>query len=376
MEPPKFHPFEQSRIETLLDYEILDTDAEQVFDDLTELAAELLKTPIALMSFIDEKRQWFKSRFGLDITQTPRQFAFCAHTILEEEVFVIENATQDKRFVDNPLVIYSPNIEFYAGVIIKSKSKLPLGTLCILDTKPRKWTEEQARLLAMLARQAESQLELRRLNLKLKLLAESRNDAMSIVNRELKNPEIVNKGGRLTSQDNMHLFGLLDEIMTWTQTSIGNNKTTLTYFDLAREVNACIELFIDVAQVKNVRIESQLRTPVEVFADEDITRTILRSFISNAIKNSPAHKSVTVSYKKTDDELILYVTDDGANVPSDVRSRGLSALMSSISAQGSELGQGFGLSLCRSMALVQRSRIWVDENPPLYTLCFSMLLTG
>ena len=146
-------PRELSRLAALLRYEILDTPEEAAFDDFTELAARLCGTPIALISLVDERRQWFKSRVGLAVGETPRQISFCTYSILGEAIFEVPDALQDPRFRDNPLVTGDPHIRFYAGMPLTSPDGYNLGTLCVIDRQPRQLSAEQRDILQRLARQ-------------------------------------------------------------------------------------------------------------------------------------------------------------------------------------------------------------------------------
>ena len=161
MKPP-LPKNEAKRLKVLWQYDVLDTVPEEVFDDLTDLAAHICEAPIALISLVDENRQWFKSRVGISAKETSRDISFCAHAILQNGLFVISDATKDPRFRDNPSVTGSPKIRFYAGVPLKSPDGFPLGTLCVVDKKPRQLRPEQKRALVVLARHVETQLELRR----------------------------------------------------------------------------------------------------------------------------------------------------------------------------------------------------------------------
>lgn len=153
---------EVQRLNVLWQYDVLDTVPEAVFDDLTDLAAHICEAPIALISLVDEKRQWFKSRVGISQRETSRDVSFCAHAILRNGLFVVADATKDPRFCDNPLVTGRQKIRFYAGVPLKSPDGYALGTLCVLDKKPRRLRPEQKQALLVLARHVETQLELRR----------------------------------------------------------------------------------------------------------------------------------------------------------------------------------------------------------------------
>lgn len=153
---------EQTRLNILKLYAILDTAAEDLFDDLTRLAAMICETPIGLVSLVDEKRQWFKARIGLDATETPRDQAFCAHAIDKSELMIVEDASEDPRFVNNPLVTDEPNIRFYAGAPLIVSEGHALGTLCVIDRKPRQLTELQKQALLVLRQAVVTQIEHRR----------------------------------------------------------------------------------------------------------------------------------------------------------------------------------------------------------------------
>ena len=161
---------EDERLASLASYDILDTLEEDEFDEITKLASQICQTPVALITLIDNKRQWFKSAIGTDHKETPREQAFCAYTILEKEVMVVNNAREDARFADNPLVTGDPNVVFYAGAPIINGEGYPLGSICVIDTEVKELSDQQIAALKTLSNQVLAQLELRR---KIKVLEQS-----------------------------------------------------------------------------------------------------------------------------------------------------------------------------------------------------------
>ena len=154
---------EPERLRALRRYHILDTEPEQAFNDLAQLAAFVCGTPMAMVSLTDEKRQWFKARTGLDVAQIPREHAFCQYAMRAEDVYEIPDTAADPRFERNPLVTGSPYIRFYAGAPLLTPEGQCMGTLCALDVVPRQLSPDQREALRVLARQVTALLELRRL---------------------------------------------------------------------------------------------------------------------------------------------------------------------------------------------------------------------
>lgn len=160
---PQKHKNEKERLQLLESYSILDTLPETDFDNLTAIASQICNIPISLITLLDTDRQWFKSHHGLDMSETPREHAFCAHAIHDaDNMFIIQDTRKDERFYDNPLVTGDPNIIFYAGVPLTNSAGLPLGTLCVIDHKPNTLNETQLKALQSLADQVMNLLELRR----------------------------------------------------------------------------------------------------------------------------------------------------------------------------------------------------------------------
>lgn len=173
MGTPMMSMNDAARVAALQKYAILDTEPERAFDDLTLLASYVCKTPIALISLIDENRQWFKSKVGLSASETSRDVAFCATAIQQSDLFVVPDALEDERFRTNPLVISEPYIRFYAGAPLINEDGYALGTLCVIDQTPRELGVDQKAALKALSRLVLSQMEFRR---NLILLKEALND--------------------------------------------------------------------------------------------------------------------------------------------------------------------------------------------------------
>jgi len=173
MTRPRIPKDEKKRLKVLWQYSVLDTVPEEIFDDLTELAANICEAPIALITLVDENRQWFKSKVGVSINETSRDISFCSHAITQPGLFVVPDATRDQRFAHNPLVTSDPKVRFYAGAPLVTPDGYALGTLCVIDKVPRELRPEQKQALRILARHVVSQLELRRRSTE---LADARNE--------------------------------------------------------------------------------------------------------------------------------------------------------------------------------------------------------
>jgi anti-sigma regulatory factor (Ser/Thr protein kinase) len=168
---------EKARVQALRRYKILDTDPENAFDDLTILASHICQTPVALISLIDSDRQWFKSKQGVNLSETPREVSFCAVAIQQPNLFVVPDASKDPRFSSNPFVVSDPKIRFYAGAPFTSSDGHPLGTLCVVDVVPRALTPNQESALIALSRQVQAQFELRRNLIELRTALDERDRA-------------------------------------------------------------------------------------------------------------------------------------------------------------------------------------------------------
>lgn len=227
---PRIPVDEANRLAALRGLSILDTPPEERFDRLTKLAQRVLGVPIAVVSLVDSKRQWFKSCLGLDVSETPRSISFCGHAILEDNILIIPDTLLDSRFVDNPLVSGTPHIRFYAGQPLKAKDGSRVGTLCVIDSKPRELTQAQIDSLRDLATLVEEELNTLDLHELMNELGESQNHLATILDNVMDGIITINESGIIESFNKA-----ATQIFSYTAAeAIGNNVKMLMpapYYD-------------------------------------------------------------------------------------------------------------------------------------------------
>jgi two-component system, sensor histidine kinase len=297
---------ENDRLNTLNSYNILDTMPEQAYDDITKLASYICNTPIALISLIDDKRQWFKSKVGLDASETPREIAFCAHAILQNEVFEIKDSFKDERFSDNPLAINAPNVRFYAGAPIITDSGHALGTVCVIDNKPNELTKEQNDALLRLSRHVTNLLELR-------VLAENYKQ-LYIENKKDKDKLsiLVEKEKQANQNKTNFLANISHEIRTLMNGVIGmnsllqNTELNEEQKDFAYFIQTSGELLINL--INNLLDVSKLESGKYTLESIPFSLTnTINEVIFLQSKNSSNRSNII----KFDDKEILHDTLDG-----------------------------------------------------------------
>jgi signal transduction histidine kinase len=308
--------------------------------------------------------------------------AFCAHAILQPDLFEVTNALEDQRFHDNPLVSNDPNIRFYAGEPLVTDNGMPIGTLCVIDREPKKLTQEQKRALKILAKQVVGQLELRINYKKLKRVDLEREKIFSVIAHDLRSPfngilglskmlnEKASSADRKTIQmmsekileSSLQVFQVIDELMQWTQQRLGRNKMKITPCNLGSTVTQTIDLLADAFKVKGLTYNVQVSDGIEVLADIAIIKMILRNLMSNAIKYSNPNESIDIEASIQESKVIISVTDTGQGVSSEVMKQLFRESVDSQSDTEGLKGTGIGLSLCAELIGTQSGKIWVDES--------------
>lgn len=370
---PPPHPNEPSRLATLRSLRILDTEADASFDQLTRLAARICGTPISLVSLVDADRQWFKSRVGLDATETPREVAFCAHAILGDEVFIVEDAAEDARFRDNPLVRGAPDIRFYAGVPIKY-DRQPLGTLCVIDRAPKRLTKDQRSALNDLAGQVEQLLKLKAMNNKL----QQRNDELmtftGALAHDIKSPinniqslvEIILEDHPDIEPEVVEMVQMMGERVEHLQSMI----TGLFEFwrmDRREQMTTLVDLNVIVEEIFKAlpehhavrwhidRLPSLSGAPVEF-------QQIFLNLMSNALKyNDKPTPEVWLSAEDRGAYWRIAVRDNGPGVPS-VFHQYVFEPLKRLTPHLSEPGMGLGLAIVRRLVLDRGGRVGVESD--------------
>lgn len=374
MQKASIHKQESERIKSLKSYLVLDTETEEEIDNLTQLASEICETPIVLVSLIDEERQWFKSKVGLDVNETSRDLAFCAHAINEtNDLFIIEDARTDNRFFDNPLVTSFPHVIFYAGVILKSDEDLPLGTLCVIDNSPRKLSDKQIRSLKTISKQIMNLLNYKksirkREELSVQLL--QKNSELerfaSIAAHDLQSPlaniigtaNIFSKiyasqidiEGRhiidLIEQSAQRLKSLIDGLLQFSKID-DLSLLTKSKVDLIKLVNDLAKLIGNKDNLK-ISLKTQL-TSIEIFPI--ILDQILINLFSNSLKYSNkkiAEIELYISENST--HYLFVVKDNGPGIAEKDQSVIFNLFqIASIKDQYGNKGNGIGLATVKKV---------------------------
>jgi K+-sensing histidine kinase KdpD len=377
---------ETVRLEALRQYQILDTICETAFDDLTRLAAQICGTPIALISLIDESRQWFKSKVGLNSESTARELAFCSHAILQpNDTLIIPDTLLDKRFATNPLVTSDPYIRFYAGAPLITPEGYALGTLCVIDRIPRQLNSEQLEALQALSRQVMTQMELKRNLYKLERITTAEQQQLeyliSALSHDLRTPLLATRGTLYAMLGGA--FGSVSDIWREVledccQANEDLLKLVETLLNVSRyKTEYCKSLNCQILNWKNIFVEAIIRSnttwkkkcairykvpfslPI-VCGDSLEIQRVVQTLVDNAAKVSRPDDKITLEVALFGFEKVkILVRSNGSGIFSLDKER---LFKSFIQGRGRHNIDNLGLYLCHQIVEAHKGTINVEST--------------
>lgn len=381
---------EQDRLAALFEYKLLDTEPEQEYDDIVKIIAHICDVPIALIALIDQKRKWHKARCGTDATGSPRDITICSYTITQPETLIILDTHLDERFYELDVVTKPPNVRFYAGVPLINEDGFALGTLCLIDKKPRTLTTQQKESLEAMARQVIRLFESRRMTFELqkqKDKAESANkiktDFLSHMSHELRTPltAILGFSQLLESDDDYplshiqkestggiinagnHLLGLINTLLDISKIELGKIDLNTTTLNLQECVSNSVQQILLFADEYQITIQDySIPATLEVKADARRLQQLFLNLLSNAIKYNSINGTVKIECKSLDNGFVRVSVKDTGRGLSEQQQSQLFQAFNRINQTDSIEGTGLGLVICRQLIEEMGGEIGVDSQ--------------
>jgi signal transduction histidine kinase len=379
---------EKERLAALREYHILDSGAEKEFDEITLLASEICESPISLVTLIDEERQWFKAGFNLPVSEISRDIAFCSHAINHpRDPFIIPDMRKDKRFRDHPFVTGEPHVVFYTGIPLTNPDGYALGTLCVLDTKPKTLTENQVKSLQVLAKQVIQLLELRKANIRLKTLKEdleSRNEELQhfayVVSHDIKSPlssivlasEMLRENfGEAIDEENDQLLKVLNRASYKIKNLVDG---ILAYYRAEKAMTEGAEIFqlkpflLSIVEMLKVNQDAEIIYPqeeVRIHMNKTALEQILVNLLQNAIKyNDSELPEITIRFSEDETNYYFTVSDNGRGIPANEQGK-IFELFTTLGERDrfGVLGTGIGLSTVKKLVEKMSGEIKVKSEP-------------
>ncbi len=372
---------ESFRLERLKYYSILDTEKEEMFDNLTELASDILGVSSCMVTLVDENRQWFKSNSGSNVKDTPRNISFCQYAIMGEEVFEIQDTLEDDRFKNNPLVIADPRIRFYAGAPLVDMEGAAIGALCAIDSIPKNLTNEKRKIMELISKTLMNLIRLRREKFEIEKLSSIKDEFLSNMSHEIRTPlnaiigfNDVLKKTVLTKEQldyldiiavsSQNLKVIINDILDVSKLESGNVILEKTPISLHKLIHHVINLQAQIAKEKGVKLISTIdnEIPNYVLGDETRLIQIFINLISNAIKftnkGSVELRAIVDFIKETKVKVSFTVKDTGIGIPKDkldsIFERFSQAETSTTRFYG---GTGLGLSIVSMLVRLYKGKI-------------------
>ncbi|HWI19186.1 MAG TPA: GAF domain-containing sensor histidine kinase [Vicinamibacterales bacterium] len=367
---------EAARLSALERYDILDTEREQAYDDFTKLAAHVCGTPMALIGLIDDRRQWFKSKINMDGDETPRELTFCGHTLVDNQTLVVPDTIQDQRFHDHPSVTGAPRIRFYAGAPIVTHDGYGLGTLCVIDDKPRVLTAAQKEALEALSRQVMAHLDLRRAMMTLRGAEEAKKKFVANVSHELRTPLTSIRGALALTLDGdpsldadsrdllaaayrsaNRLLALVNDLLDLEKVGSGELSVTKADCSLASVLERAADTIRPIAADQGLTL-SIGAADVRLHGDAERLAQVVINLLANAVRFSPKAGRITVTVEPHGDHVHIIIDDQGPGVPLAYRDTVFEPFKQVEGSAAHKKG-GTGLGLAISHAIVREHGGWI-----------------